>query len=159
MLRLHVSSQPANFPSQLQRHLGPKSVISKTNIPSLTRSDPTNGVGVCGLGPKFCGNGCVSNCDRKGECDPGWGPGWSTDDKCPLNVCCSEFGFCGTTKDFCGGKTVPSPNCGGKSAEKRLIGYYEGWNVHQRPCGSKSPALMSGKYVIGKRPAAYSPPS
>ncbi|KAJ4165704.1 hypothetical protein LMH87_007325 [Akanthomyces muscarius] len=101
--------------------------------------DPTNGVGVCGLGPKFCGDGCVSDCGRKGECDPGWGPGWSTDDKCPLNVCCSEFGFCGTTKDFCGGKTVPSPNCGGKSAEKRLIGYYEGWNVHQRPCGNMKP--------------------
>ena len=62
--------------------------------------------GYCGYGPTYCGtNGqspnsaCWSNCDAKAECgkdaaDPG--------QTCPLNVCCSQFGFCGTTSDFCG---------------------------------------------------------
>ena len=30
------------------------------------------GAGVCGLGPDFCGDGCISTCDYKSECDPGW---------------------------------------------------------------------------------------
>jgi hypothetical protein len=50
---------------------------------------------------------------------------------------CSKHGFCGTTVDFCEGNVVPNPQCGGKSSDKRTIGYYEGWN-YQRPCGSKS---------------------
>ncbi|KAK7969466.1 hypothetical protein PG988_008539 [Apiospora saccharicola] len=50
-----------------------------------------------------------------------------------------EFGFCGTAEDFCQGKTVPSPQCpGGKSADQKLIGYYEGWNL-ARPCGTMKP--------------------
>ncbi|KAK2841524.1 hypothetical protein FQN49_006173 [Arthroderma sp. PD_2] len=100
--------------------------------------DPS-GKGICGLGPKFCGNGCTSTCDYKSECDPGWGAQWSNASTCPLNVCCSPFGFCGTTSDFCGGVTVPSPECGGgDSASQKVIGYYEGWNL-QRPCGTMSP--------------------
>ena len=98
--------------------------------------DPTTGMGVCGMGPTFCAPGnCTSECNAKSECDPGWGAQWSQATKCPLNVCCSKFGFCGTTPDFCDGKTVPSPNCpGGKSADQKTIGYYEGWNL-DRSCG------------------------
>lgn len=56
------------------------------------------GSGYCGFGPTFCGLGnCTSGCDRKSECDPGWGSQWSNATDCPLNVCCSQFGFCGTT--------------------------------------------------------------
>ncbi|KAM5467394.1 putative chitinase [Microsporum audouinii] len=99
----------------------------------------SSGSGICGLGPKFCGIGCTSTCDYKSECDPGWGSQWSNASTCPLNVCCSPFGFCGTTTDFCGGVTVPSPECGGgDSASKKVIGYYEGWNL-QRPCGTMAP--------------------
>lgn len=88
------------------------------------------------MGPDFCGKSCISSCDEKSECDPGWGIEWSQAGKCPLNVCCSEFGFCGTAEGFCQGKTVASPQCpGGKSADQKLIGYYEGWNL-ARPCGS-----------------------
>lgn len=29
--------------------------------------------GYCGFGPDFCGETCLSTCDRKSECDPGWG--------------------------------------------------------------------------------------
>lgn len=59
---------------------------------------------------------------------------------CPLNVCCSVHGFCGTTVDFCGGNTVPHPQCdlGQRTADSRTIGYYEGWS-HQRPCGVMEP--------------------
>ncbi|KAI1373922.1 glycoside hydrolase superfamily [Hypoxylon crocopeplum] len=101
--------------------------------------DPTTGKGVCGMGPDFCGEGCISTCNEKSECDPGWGMQWSNASTCPLNVCCSAFGFCGTTQDFCAGKTVASPQCsGGTSADQKLIGYYEGWNL-ARPCGTMTP--------------------
>ncbi|KAM7213471.1 Glycoside hydrolase superfamily [Rhypophila decipiens] len=98
------------------------------------------GDGVCGMGPDYCGKGCFSSCDQKSECDPGWGMKWSNASTCPLSVCCSPFGFCGTTADFCQGKTIPNPECdtGSKTAEKRVIGYYEGWN-YQRKCGNMEP--------------------
>ncbi|OJJ69171.1 hypothetical protein ASPBRDRAFT_57699 [Aspergillus brasiliensis CBS 101740] len=98
----------------------------------------STGTGNCGFGPEFCGKNCTSNCDRKSECDPGWGKQWSNASTCPLKVCCSKFGFCGTTKDFCGDATVVSPQCSGTSAKKRTVGYYEGWNL-ERPCGKMSP--------------------
>ena len=46
--------------------------------------------GYCGYGPTYCGDGCASNCGAVAECgqyakEPG--------KKCPLNTCCSEFGF------------------------------------------------------------------
>ncbi len=44
--------------------------------------------GFCGLGPDFCGpDNCISTCDQKSECDPGWGSQWSSASTCPLNVC------------------------------------------------------------------------
>ena len=54
--------------------------------------------GLCGYSPKSCGNGCSSNCDAKAQCGQ-YAPADSQ--KCPLNVCCSEFGYCGSTDDFC----------------------------------------------------------
>ncbi|TPX09628.1 uncharacterized protein E0L32_009229 [Thyridium curvatum] len=100
----------------------------------------SSGKGVCGLGPDFCGKGCTSTCGYKSECDPGWGMQWSNASACPLKVCCSKFGFCGTTADFCGGSTVTSPSCSASagSSNGRTIGYYEGWNW-QRPCGTMAP--------------------
>lgn len=50
--------------------------------------------GACGYGPAYCGLGCTSNCDAKAECGQFSADGKTT---CPLNVCCSQFGFCGTT--------------------------------------------------------------
>jgi hypothetical protein len=29
--------------------------------------------GVCRMGPDFCGDSCISNCDSKSDCDPRWG--------------------------------------------------------------------------------------
>ncbi|KAF4828354.1 Killer toxin subunits alpha/beta [Colletotrichum tropicale] len=98
------------------------------------------GKGVCGLGPEYCGEGCTSQCDQKSECDPGWGMEWSELAECPLNVCCSKYGFCGTTALFCGSNIPPQPQCdaGARSSDGRTIGYYEGWNL-ARPCGRMAP--------------------
>ena len=51
--------------------------------------------GYCGFGDDYCGDGCVSNCDATAECGKNAKP---ADKLCPLNTCCSEFGFCGTTE-------------------------------------------------------------
>ncbi|KAF7672440.1 glycoside hydrolase family 18 protein [Alternaria burnsii] len=99
------------------------------------------GTGACGFGPVFCGPECTSDCERKSECDGNnWGLQYANLTKCPLNVCCSEHGFCGTTIDFCGPDPVPHPQCdlSKRSADARTIGYYEGWN-YQRPCGNMEP--------------------
>ncbi|KAF1849934.1 glycoside hydrolase family 18 protein [Cucurbitaria berberidis CBS 394.84] len=93
------------------------------------------------MGPDYCAPGkCVSECTAKSDCDAGWGAQWSAHEKCPLNVCCSKFGFCGTTKDFCGDVKVKSPSCAkdGGSVNKRVIGYYEGWSS-TRACGGMMP--------------------
>ncbi|EUC49054.1 glycoside hydrolase family 18 protein [Bipolaris oryzae ATCC 44560] len=57
----------------------------------------------------------------------------------PLSVAnfpnCSEFGFCGTTADFCGKNCQsncvehPKPSGGGGKVDDRVIGYWEAWNA------------------------------
>lgn len=76
---------------------------------------------------------CVANCDRKSECDPDDYGDFAESSKCPLNVCCSKFGFCGTTKEFCGKKKVKRPSCSKNGSLNRVVGYYEGWSP-DRPC-------------------------
>ncbi|KAF6785553.1 chitinase [Colletotrichum sojae] len=96
--------------------------------------------GWCGYSPTYCGEGCQSNCDAKAECgEYAKTPGQT----CPLNVCCSEFGFCGTTTDFCTGGCQsnceqPKPNSSPSDVQKRVIGYWETWNM-QKPCGTMGP--------------------
>ncbi|RDB25300.1 Chitotriosidase-1 [Hypsizygus marmoreus] len=104
--------------------------------------------GSCGLGPESCGpENCISNCDRKSDCDPGWGSQWSNAESCPLNVCCSKFGFCGTTQEFCGDVAVTAPSCSGSSSSKRTIGYYEAWGI-TRPCDKMYPeGIPIGAYT------------
>ena len=79
-----------------------------------------------------CGDDCVSGCDRKSYCDPGFGPDWAEVPNCPLNVCCSKYGFCGTTKEFCGDKTVTRPSCSKDGNLQRVVGYYETWSPHRK---------------------------
>ncbi|RFN43175.1 hypothetical protein FIE12Z_12577 [Fusarium flagelliforme] len=92
-----------------------------------------NKAGNCGFGPDYCGSTCRSDCDRKSECNPGFGSKWAASDKCPLNVCCSKHGYCGTTKDFCGTKQVKRPSCSKNRGVDRVVGYFEGW-ARSRPC-------------------------
>ncbi|KAE8150566.1 hypothetical protein BDV25DRAFT_172049 [Aspergillus avenaceus] len=67
--------------------------------------------GICGYGPTYCGTGCVSHCDAKAECGQYAATPGTT---CPLNTCCSEFGF-------------PSGNASVSVLENKVIGYYEAW--------------------------------
>ncbi|KAI5244028.1 glycoside hydrolase [Aureobasidium subglaciale] len=109
---------------------------------------------LCGYSPKQCGTGCRYNCDAKAECGP-YAP--SSSQACPLAVCCSEFGFCGSTSEFCtwtnkedsnypscntkygGCGDVKRPSCGGgSSVSKRTIGYYETW-ANSRKNGPVTP--------------------
>lgn len=47
--------------------------------------------GLCGYSPTECGSGnCTSNCDAKAQCGQYGTPGSQS---CPLNVCCSQFGY------------------------------------------------------------------
>ncbi|KAH4924798.1 hypothetical protein HBI70_096700 [Parastagonospora nodorum] len=92
-----------------------------------------NSNGWCGFGPNFCGDTCVSDCDRKSQCNPGFGAEWAERDKCPLNVCCSKDGYCGTTEDFCGDKKVTHKTCTKDHGNAVVVGYYEGW-AKSRPC-------------------------
>jgi hypothetical protein len=48
------------------------------------------GSGYCGYGPAYCGSGCVSNCDAVAECGQ---YAKTPDTECPLNTCCSQYGF------------------------------------------------------------------
>ncbi|KAL7921208.1 glycoside hydrolase family 18 protein [Trichoderma austrokoningii] len=62
--------------------------------------------GVCGYGIS-----CTSNCNAAAQCGE-FAPKGS--EFCPLNVCCSQFGFYGTGHDFCSGKC--QSNCVQKPA-------------------------------------------
>ncbi|KAJ7362656.1 glycoside hydrolase superfamily [Mycena albidolilacea] len=106
--------------------------------------------GFCGFGDDFCGAGvCTSNCNAQAECGKDAPPQNTT---CPLNVCCSKFGFCGTTEEFCsegcqsGCDAPPIPSCGTnqQSALNRRIGYYEAWAAN-RGCMAYSPEKISAE--------------
>ena len=109
-------------------------------------------VGECGLGPTWCGSDCDSQCNAKAECtyhdlsftylsDQRAGGSWAEPPGklCPLNVCCSQYGFCGSTSKFCDASAGCQSNCGvdppippGRSSStvlNRVIGYYESWLV------------------------------
>ncbi|KAJ3578860.1 hypothetical protein NPX13_g1706 [Xylaria arbuscula] len=104
--------------------------------------------GFCGFGPKYCGttgtspnDDCWSNCDAHAPCGRYSDP---PDETCPLNVCCSQHGFCGTTEEFCektdDDETSCQSNCdqpgsgaSGGNVQKRVIGYYEAWN-YKKSC-------------------------
>nr|POE90695.1 killer toxin subunits alpha/beta [Quercus suber] len=77
------------------------------------------------------------NCDAKPECGDG-----ADNPTCPLGVCCSQYGFCGTTTDFCGDgcqngcETVNRPSCDASSdvmSLPRRIGYFGMFNL-DKPC-------------------------
>ncbi|KAK1699992.1 hypothetical protein BDP55DRAFT_213442 [Colletotrichum godetiae] len=101
--------------------------------------------GVCSYAPTSCGaDVCISNCDAKAPCGQYAVPETAS---CPLNVCCSKHGFCGSTDDFCGDGCQegfggcgppPTPQCSGSSAMARRIGYYESWAT-TRPCDVVQP--------------------
>lgn len=91
----------------------------------------------------------VSLCDRKSYCEPGYGAQWAEVAECPLNVRCSKYGYCGTTKGFCGDTAVKRPSCSSAATvlQQRVIGYYEVWNT-RRGCNLVLPEkVASGVYT------------
>ncbi|KAF2737441.1 hypothetical protein EJ04DRAFT_430966, partial [Polyplosphaeria fusca] len=123
--------------------------------------------GFCNYGPDACGtNGqspndaCWSNCDAHAECGQfAKVPGQT----CPLNVCCSKYGFCGldTGGEFCGTgcqSNCNQPDSGGShgDVQNRVIGYYEAWARDRQcsgmpfdkiPSGSMTHAYFSFGYI------------
>jgi chitinase len=108
--------------------------------------------GYCNYGAEACGTSgvspnevCWSNCDAHAECGRDAAPAGK---ECPLNVCCSPFGFCGLTEEFCKVDDDEAKSCqsnceqpsSGRSngnVRDRVIGYYEAW-VHARKCNGMS---------------------
>ena len=126
--------------------------------------------GFCGTTEKFCGRDCISNCVNNQITNDGelvTSPPQSgvpnpplhvtecgrfaepNNRYCPLNICCSQYGYCGTSTEFC--KTgcqsncdkPPRANCVNSpySSIKRTVGYYAGWAVdpEARLCGRMTP--------------------
>ncbi len=46
--------------------------------------------GYCGYGPTYCGSGCLADCNAVAECGQ---YAKTAGTECPLNTCCSQFGF------------------------------------------------------------------
>jgi chitinase len=90
----------------------------------------------------------VANCDRKSYCDPGnYTTQYAEVERCPLNVCCSKWGYCGLTEEFCGKKKVKAPSCSKSGSLGRVVGYYEGWSL-ERNCNSFAPEFIpAGVYT------------
>ncbi|OQE20207.1 hypothetical protein PENFLA_c017G00789 [Penicillium flavigenum] len=126
-------------------------VSSSANDPyTCSKSKPCiNGAccgssGHCGFGLTYYGDGCMHNCDATADCRKyakvaGQG--------CPLNVCCSEFGFCRTTSEFCEQKDEkdkgyqshyeqPKPSVKTSNVQERVIGYWELGRDSKRQVGS-----------------------
>ncbi|KAA8652731.1 uncharacterized protein ATNIH1004_001636 [Aspergillus tanneri] len=146
---VQVDDGPEFFNKTLLRRVDPYSCTK--DIPCHTEaccgSFFDGDVGTCGFGDTYCGSDCVSQCDAKPECGQYANPPGKT---CPLNVCCSEFGFCGTTPEFCDASQGCQSNCGspaippGKSAKpvtNKVIGYYEAWSA-RRECYPFPPAAI-----------------
>jgi chitinase len=69
-------------------------------------------------------------------------------------VCCSAYGFCGTTSDFCSVTddddsscqsncdSPTEPSCSSNDVLKKVIGYYESWST-SRTCDSWTPSNIA----------------
>ena len=145
-------------------HLAPRDTVDDY---SCSETKPcSNGAccaktGYCNYGPEACGTNsqspndqCWSNCNAHAACGNNSITG---DVQCPLNVCCSQYGFCGATSDFCGQGTwskftlssahhltllgcqsncnQPGSGSSGGNVQSRIIGYYEGWNQNVQCIG------------------------
>ncbi|KAI1269774.1 glycoside hydrolase superfamily [Xylariaceae sp. FL1019] len=79
---------------------------------------------------------------------------------CGMNLCCSYYGWCGTTENHCGNpdpnglspcqegyglcQIIPPPSCGqgSGSTDGRKIGYYQASNTRTRLCNKVSPSQL-----------------
>lgn len=117
-------------------------------------------------GPTYCGTGCTFNCNATAECGQyAAKPG----QKCPLNTCCSQYGFCRTASDYCnntcqsncvlhpkppasGGQVLDKgewlyTNFGGLKADQSVVGYYESWSARSS-CHKVAPTDLPCKWEV-----------
>ncbi|TVY58669.1 Chitotriosidase-1 [Lachnellula cervina] len=117
-----------------------------------------NSEGKCGFKPYNCVSStattCISNCDAHAMCGVDSLRGQQ---KCKLNLCCSYFGYCGTTDAHCTtqGQTpcqpgfgdcqvMSAPTCTTKTASRgRRVAYYQGGNVANRACDQVYPSQIN----------------
>ncbi|KAI1381148.1 family 18 glycosyl hydrolase [Hypoxylon crocopeplum] len=89
--------------------------------------------GYCGRDAVHCDPSvCISDCHARADCGS-----WAVvpDTPCKLNVCCDEYGYCGTTEEFC--STGCQSNCvlnppstgSGGDVTKVVIAYVEAWQI------------------------------
>lgn len=149
--RLAAAGEHSNSPRSLdllKRQSGPSGTGTCAPGTPCSNGACCSKSGFCGYSPDFCGTtNCISNCGAKAECGK---DALAGKERCPLNVCCSQFGtcitdyfdrvktdrpgFCGTTTEFCGtgcdatgGGCGPVPKPSGSGGLTRSIGYYESW--------------------------------
>ena len=113
---------------------------------------------LCGYGFDYCGKGCQSQCDATAPCGRDSAGGAV---HCGMNLCCSYYGWCGVTADFCTPGNAGNGNvgcqqgfgscqthdpfqCGGNSAQGRSVGYFQGGNVlpNERKCQKITPDMI-----------------
>lgn len=64
--------------------------------------------GYCGTGSAYCGNGCQEGPCYKNETTPSShtysppSPPLPSTCHCPSDLCCSQYGYCGSGEDYCG---------------------------------------------------------
>ncbi|KAL2060601.1 hypothetical protein VTL71DRAFT_9242 [Oculimacula yallundae] len=136
----HVYSEPPLLRAtrqlvQLQRHVTKDAVAPKA---------------IVALVPISVEMDVKAHASAKAECGT-YAPDGKHD--CPLNVCCSQYGYCGTTEAFCGtgcqknslggGCGQPSrPSCSANTnaiTYKRRVAYYELFHLKERLCDYRDP--------------------
>ena len=98
-------------------------------------------VDTCGDGSADGGGGAPAECGRQAD-----------GEECPLRACCSKWGFCGWTSEFCEPEADCQSNCGtvlapppdppGAAAAAMSVrwGYWESWSLG-RDCSLPQPPL------------------
>ncbi|KAM7184016.1 glycoside hydrolase [Rhypophila sp. PSN 637] len=140
-----ISAVTPNLPLLGIRQSGgsglPEGACTK-EIPCANEACCNGETGECGFDPNdHCSAAkCTSKCKSKAECgryaDP---PGL----ECPIHVCCSKHGFCGTLPDFC--EDGCQSNCGQPTktspyttdVRELVIGYVEAWAFTRRGCAQR----------------------
>lgn len=131
-LQLYQQRNPQSVPINMRMMLKPLALSALLCSPALAWSPHFFNVDLL---PRGATNTSVAECGK--DAPPG-------NQSCPLNICCSEFGHCGTTSDFCGkgcqnGCEQPKkPTCDKASAAHRTVGYYESW-ARSRHCQEVKP--------------------
>ncbi|EEU39976.1 uncharacterized protein NECHADRAFT_106084 [Fusarium vanettenii 77-13-4] len=90
--------------------------ILSSNAIRTTRARVMHAIPICSK------DNYVAGCDAKAEYDPsGFRSSFANYTKCPLNVYYSKYSYYGTTKDFCGKKTMNRLSCSSKSSPIRRV--------------------------------------